>query len=122
MKKLLLVLMLLSLMACKKDDNFPDYLIGTWSDVLFADDVITSECQLNFSKVSDDQIKMKVLTEKYAGDEFILNIERGHDGMPIYKQTFSNNGLVVVEGEGHRNEPGFTITISRNNINVQYMK
>lgn len=113
--------MVLSAMACKKDDNFPNYLVGTWPDVFFADDVIPAgSCQVRFTKVADDKLKMEVLTEKYEGDVYILNIDKNSSGMPIYTQTFENNGSVTVSGKGHATNNGFSIDMIRNNLIVIY--
>lgn len=115
MKKLLLVLaVLVTIAACKKDEKeFPDYLIGTWSDVMYNRGPLTENCEVKFTKQGDDKLKMEVLTNWYSGDVYTINVDGDGEKLYVYTQTFDNGGTITVSGSGYARNEGFRVDVNR---------
>jgi hypothetical protein len=115
MKKLLLMLaVLVTIAACKKDEKeFPDYLIGTWSDVSYNRGTQTEQCEVKFTKQGDDKLKMEVLTNFYAGDVYTINVDSDGEKLSVYTQTFDSGGTITVSGSGYAKNGGFRVDVNR---------
>jgi hypothetical protein len=119
MKKLILVMIVFLFVSCKKDERkFPDFLIGTWPEVRYNYGVANYKCDVKFSKLADDQLKMEILNDDFAGDKYILNVDGDGETLHAYSQSFDNDGNVTVSGSGYAKGGGFTLAISRTKANV----
>lgn len=110
--------MLLSFTACKKDEKqFPDYLIGNWTDVSYRVNSggATYKCDVKFSKLSEDRLKMEVLTGYFNGDDYVINVDGNGSGLHVYTQLVYNSGVAyTVSGAGQAHGSGaFNIDITR---------
>lgn len=109
--------LVLLLSSCKKDDNFPDYLLGTWSDVQYKinNGGAAYKCDVKFSKLSDDKLKMEVLSGYYNGDDYVINVDGNGSGLHVYTQSVNNSGTIyIVSGTGTAHGSGaFNIDITR---------
>jgi len=119
MKKLIVYTAILLLVSCSKEERkFPSYLIGTWPEVRYNHGVANYLCDVKFSKIADDQLKMEILNDDFAGDVYILNVDGDGETIHIYSQSFDNGGNVTVSGTGYAKGGGFTVVISRVKANV----
>jgi hypothetical protein len=119
MKKLLLLLTILTAVACQKDErNFPDYLIGSWQSVNSIRNGYHSTCDVKFSKLTDDKLKMEVLTGYYTGDKYTINVDGNGVNLHVYTQSiYVNSDQIMVTGSGYAKNGGFRLDLNRTEDN-----
>lgn len=106
--------MLLSFTACKKDEKqFPDYLIGNWTDVNYTRDGFGHTCDVKFSKLTSDKLKMEVLTDWFTGDYYLINVDGNGINLDVYTQIFQSGGQITVSGSGYAKNEGFRLDLKR---------